>query len=156
MDVESLDALEKGRSHVIARPRLTSVLDEATARILLLVAPAGYGKTLLVREWLAERRYGWYRGNQSTADVAALAVGFAKAAAEIVPGAGERMANRLRTAPGTPKRDVEPLAELLAEDLPSGPPTPGSSSTTTTLPATPSHRRRLSSSSRPSARFGCS
>ncbi len=117
MDGKRLDALDKGRSHVIARPRLTRVLDEATSRILLLLAPAGYGKTMLAREWLEGRRFGWYRGTQSTADVAALAVGLARAAAEVVPGAGERMINRLRTAPGTPKRDVEPLAELLAEDL---------------------------------------
>ncbi len=117
MDVESLDALDKGRGHLITRPRLTRLLDESTARILLLVAPAGYGKTTLVREWLVDRPFGWYRGNQATADVAALAVGLAEAASEIVPGAGERMTNRLRTAPGTPKHDVEPLAELLAEDL---------------------------------------
>ena len=34
----------------------------------------------------------------------------------IVPDAGRRMGERLR-ATGTPEQDVEPLAELLAEDL---------------------------------------
>ena len=82
----------------------------------MLVAPAGYGKTTLAREWLADRPHGWYRGTPAAADVAALAVRLARAAATIAPGAGERMGERLR-ATGTPEKDVEPLAELLAEDL---------------------------------------
>ena len=41
--------------HVIRRPRLTKLLDEANARIILLVAPAGYGKTTLAREWTSQR-----------------------------------------------------------------------------------------------------
>ena len=39
--------------HIIERPRLTKLLDGADARIILLVAPAGYGKTTLAREWTA-------------------------------------------------------------------------------------------------------
>jgi ATP/maltotriose-dependent transcriptional regulator MalT len=47
----------------IKRPRLTKLLDEAGGRILLLLAPAGYGKTTLAREWTAEKdRVGWYAG----------------------------------------------------------------------------------------------
>lgn len=116
MDADTDVTLEAGRSHLIKRPRLTRLLDEATARIIMLVAPAGYGKTTLAREWLEARRYGWYRGTPAAADVAALAVGLARVAGEIVPGAGQRMGERLR-ATGTPEQDVEPLAELLAEDL---------------------------------------
>ena len=48
--------------------------------------------------------------------MAALAVGLARSAGSIVPDAGRRMGERLR-ATGTPEQDVEPLAELLAEDL---------------------------------------
>jgi LuxR family maltose regulon positive regulatory protein len=106
--------LEAGRSHIIKRPRLTRLLDEATAGIVMLVAPAGYGKTTLARQWLAGQPHGWYRGTPAAADVAALAVGLARAASTIVPNAGARMEERLR-ATGAP--DVEPLAELLAEDL---------------------------------------
>src|SRR5262249_29178747 len=105
---------EAGHSHILKRPRLTRLLDEATAGIVMPVAPAGDGKTTLAREWLAERPHGWYRGTQAAADVAALAVGLARAASTIVPDAGGRMKDRIR-ATGTP--DVEPLAELLAEDL---------------------------------------
>jgi ATP/maltotriose-dependent transcriptional regulator MalT len=105
-----------GRQYIIKRPRLTRLLDESESRILMLVAPAGYGKTTLAREWLEERRHAWYRGTTASADVAALAVGIAEATRPLIPGAGERMQDRLR-ATGTPEQDVQPLAELLAEDL---------------------------------------
>ena len=82
----------------------------------MLIAPAGFGKTTLARQWLAPRRRGWYRGTPAAADVAALCVGLARSASVIVPDAGRRMGERLR-ATGTPEKDVEPLAELLAEDL---------------------------------------
>ena len=102
--------------YFIERPRLTQLLDEATAPIIMLMAPAGFGKTTLARQWLAPRRRGWYRGSPAAADVAALAVGLARSAGSIIPDAGRRMGERLR-ATGTPEKDVEPLAELLAEDL---------------------------------------
>ena len=42
-----------GQSRIIERPRLIRLLDESPARIKMLVAPAGYGKTTLARQWLA-------------------------------------------------------------------------------------------------------
>jgi LuxR family maltose regulon positive regulatory protein len=106
------------RRRIIRRPRLTSMLDDSSARIRLLIAPAGYGKTTLAREWLGEpeRRDVWYRGGPASADVAALAAGIAEAASEIIPDAGKRMRDRLR-ATGHPEEDVEILAELFAEDV---------------------------------------
>ena len=77
MQVETGEKLGAGRSHIIERPRLTRLLDETAARIILLVAPAGYGKTTLAREWLSGKPHAWYRGNSATADVAALALGLA-------------------------------------------------------------------------------
>ena len=114
--VETTPAVGVGRRRIIKRPRLTRMLDEGGARIILLVAPAGYGKTTLAREWLDERRAAWYQGGPASADVAALAVGLATAAAEIVPGAGDRMRQRLR-ATDRPEEDAQILAEMLAEDL---------------------------------------
>ena len=64
--------------YFIERPRLTRLLDEATAPVIMLIAPAGFGKTTLARQWLAPRRRGWYRGSPAAADVAALAVGLAR------------------------------------------------------------------------------
>jgi LuxR family maltose regulon positive regulatory protein len=92
------------------------MLDESRARIILLVAPAGYGKTTLAHEWLDERQSAWYRCGPASADVAALAVGLATATSEIVPGAGDRMRQRLR-ATDRPEEDASILAEMLAEDL---------------------------------------
>jgi LuxR family transcriptional regulator, maltose regulon positive regulatory protein len=106
------------RRRIIPRPRLTKLLDESPARIKLLVAPAGYGKTTLAQQWLdvPERRDVWYRGGPASADVAALAAGIAIAAAEIVPDAGKRMRQRIRTV-GHPEEDVDVLADLFAEDV---------------------------------------
>jgi LuxR family maltose regulon positive regulatory protein len=104
------------RRRVIERPRLTRMLDEASARIILLTAPAGYGKTTLAQQWLATRRIAWYRGTPASADVAALALGLAVAAAEIVPGAADRLRERLR-ATNHPEEEADILAEILAEDL---------------------------------------
>jgi hypothetical protein len=107
---------------IIPRPRLTKLLDESPARIKLLVAPAGYGKTTLAQQWLdvSERRDVWYRGSPASADVAALAAGIAIAASEIVPDAGTRMRERLRVSQ-SPADDAEILAELFSDDVASWP-----------------------------------
>ena len=113
---ETSPATAVSRRGIIKRPRLTRMLDESGARIILLVAPAGYGKTTLAHEWLEGKRAAWYRGSHASADVAALAVGLATAAAEIVPNAGDRMRQRLR-ATDRPEEDARILAEMLAEDV---------------------------------------
>ena len=43
----------------LVRPRLTSVLDAANAQAVVLCAPAGYGKTVLARQWLEGRPVTW-------------------------------------------------------------------------------------------------
>src|SRR5438132_8656713 len=43
----------------LVRPRLTSVLDAASAQAVVLCAPAGYGKTVLARQWLEGRPVTW-------------------------------------------------------------------------------------------------
>src|SRR5215210_7143561 len=110
--------VEATRRRIIARPRLTGLLDESPARIKLLIAPAGYGKTTLAQQWLSgpERRDIWYRAGPAAADVAALAAGLSKAVDAVVPDAGRRMRERIR-AVGRPEEDVDLLAELFAEDV---------------------------------------
>jgi LuxR family transcriptional regulator, maltose regulon positive regulatory protein len=74
-----------GRRHIIERPRLTRLLDETSARVIMLVAPAGYGKTTLARQWLATRPHAWYQANRASSDVAALAVGLIESASPMFP-----------------------------------------------------------------------
>jgi LuxR family maltose regulon positive regulatory protein len=94
------------------------MLDETTARIITLVAPAGYGKTTLAREWLSQggRRYAWYQADASSRDIAAFALGVRDAIREIVPNAGEAMEAYLR-ASGSPEDDAHRVATVLADDL---------------------------------------
>ena len=99
------------------RPRLTRLLDESRAQAILVTAPAGYGKTTLAREWLQGRDDAvWYRATSASADVAAFSAGVSDVIEPLVPGAGERLKQRLRVA-DTPERAARPLAELLAEDI---------------------------------------
>lgn len=104
------------RRHVV-RPRLTRILDESTAQAILLVAPAGYGKSTLAREWLQGKRDTvWYQATSASADLAAFSAGLADVLAPLVPRAGDRLKQRLRVGEA-PEKAVRPLAELLGEDL---------------------------------------
>ena len=73
------------RRRIIQRPRLTRLLDENPARIKLLIAPAGYGKSTLAQQWLRESQRSelWYRGSSAAADVAALAAGLSTIVADL-------------------------------------------------------------------------
>jgi len=104
------------RRHV-RRPRLTALLDESTAQAILIVAPAGYGKTTLATEWLDRRKsVAWYRATESSDDLAAFAVGIGEAIEAIVPDAATSLHQRVRVAE-QPEKLARLLAELLAEEL---------------------------------------
>jgi tetratricopeptide (TPR) repeat protein len=58
---------------IIERPRLLKQLEETDAKTILLVAPAGYGKTTLARQW-ADRRVGaWLAGARAGTDLTTVA-----------------------------------------------------------------------------------
>ena len=97
------------RRRIIERPRLTTLLDESQGRIKLLVAPAGYGKTTLARQWLETRPAAWYSATPASVDVAALAAGLRAAVAKIVPRSGEALMERLSVT-ARPEDEVEVLA----------------------------------------------
>ena len=104
------------RRHV-RRPRLTALLDESAAQTILIVAPAGYGKTTLVTEWLEDREsVAWYRATESSDDLAAFSVGVAEAVEAIVPDAATSLHQRVRVAE-QPEKLARLLAELFAEKL---------------------------------------
>src|SRR5919204_2954867 len=94
------------RRHIIKRPRLTRLLDETSARIILLVAPAGYGKTTLAREWCdSVQGLAWYQCTPASTDIAAFAVGVADALGPFAPSAGVRLRDWMRV---TPTPDLQP------------------------------------------------
>lgn len=82
----------------------------------MLVAPAGYGKTTLARQWLREKNYAWYTATPACVDVAALAVGLKEGGARVVPGAGDALIDRIGVI-GEPQDEADLLAGMLADDL---------------------------------------
>jgi ATP/maltotriose-dependent transcriptional regulator MalT len=106
------------RRRIIERPRLLEQLDESTSRVRTLVAPAGYGKTTLAEQWVGKnsRRGVWYTARSASTDVAALALGVAKACTELIPGCDARLRAHLRAVPN-PGEHVDVLAEILGEEL---------------------------------------
>ena len=104
------------RRHIVNRPRLTKLLHESEARIILLVAPAGYGKTTLARDWVSELsdvRVAWYRAESASADSAALATGLAEALSSVTDGSSQRLVARLSS--GGPVPEPVSLAKLVAD-----------------------------------------
>jgi LuxR family transcriptional regulator, maltose regulon positive regulatory protein len=117
----SMQTVQQGalkRRRIIERPRLIALLDESKARVRLLVASAGYGKTTLADQWIARdgRTGAWFRARRSSTDVAALALDLARVAAGVVPGCDERLREHLRALPA-PAENPDVLAEILGEDL---------------------------------------
>jgi LuxR family transcriptional regulator, maltose regulon positive regulatory protein len=116
MGTTAESTVASGRSHIIERPRLTRLLDETSARVIMLVAPAGYGKTTLARQWLANRPHAWYQANTSSNDVAALALGVVRAAETQLPNIGRRLKEWLPTS-HAPEHELDVLVDMVTEEL---------------------------------------
>jgi ATP/maltotriose-dependent transcriptional regulator MalT len=108
-------AASTAHRHIIERPRLTRLLDDASARVIMLVAPAGYGKTTLARQWLATRPHAWYVPSAAPADVAALGIGLTEAAKQVTQAVGNRFRQWLHARRGTEEPGL--AADLLVDDL---------------------------------------
>ncbi len=106
------------RRRIIERRRLLALLDESKAPVRMLVAPAGYGKTTLAEQWVARKGHSgaWFTARRSSTDVAALALGVARACCALAADCDVRLREHLRAVP-TPAENVDVLAEILGEDL---------------------------------------
>jgi ATP/maltotriose-dependent transcriptional regulator MalT len=106
------------KRRIIERPRLIRALDRSAARVRMLVAGSGYGKTILAEQWAGRDQLtvGWFRARHSAADVAVVARTLVAAADDVIPGAGRRLLERLSVTQD-PERESTLLAEMLAEDL---------------------------------------
>ena len=105
------------QSYIIKRPRLTKLLDESEARIILLCAPAGYGKTTLAREWVETRAeaVAWYGGGMEMLDVTALASSLVKSLRHVgVTEADAQRIERLALHAPNPEKLGRALASAVA------------------------------------------
>jgi LuxR family maltose regulon positive regulatory protein len=112
----------RAQSFIIERPRLTELLEASEARIVLLVAPAGYGKTTLAREWLKQQsgQVAWLSVSSASADVAALSLGIAEELDAALGDAEKTTSARLAALTAVHQRP-EALARVLARSRPDWP-----------------------------------
>jgi len=85
--------------YLVRRPRLIELLDAAVqAPLTLVVAPAGSGKTSLLRDWVAQTSlpHAWLSVDESDRDPAQLWLGILAALDTIAPGCAEPAADPLR------------------------------------------------------------
>ena len=108
------------RPGLVPRPRLTARLDEGLARGLVLVcAPAGYGKTVLLTEWTrrGECPAGWLSLDVADNDPARFWRHFVAALDGVCPEIGERVGPLLGPpAPASFEGLVTALINELASD----------------------------------------
>jgi LuxR family maltose regulon positive regulatory protein len=100
---------------------LTRLLSETEASIVLLVAPAGYGKTTLARQWLAEKPHVWHSATAASADVAALAARLADAGSRLTESDPSKLDERLHLS-RDPEEEVEVLADFVGRCFAGSPP----------------------------------
>ena len=68
---------------LVRRSRLLAAIEESDRRTVLLVAPAGYGKTTLARQWLETAPGAWVTVTTASADIPVLARDLASALGEV-------------------------------------------------------------------------
>ena len=96
--------IPKWRPGLVSRPRLIQRLDQGTERKLTLVsAPAGFGKTTVLAEWVAARSAGerpaaWVSLDQSDNDPALFWAYFIAAVQTVQSEVGERALSSLYSA----------------------------------------------------------
>ncbi|MGN6429650.1 MAG: LuxR C-terminal-related transcriptional regulator [Gaiellaceae bacterium] len=91
---------------------MTRLLTESEAPIVLLVAPAGYGKTTLARQWLTDKPHVWHSATGASADVAALAARLADAGSSLTESDPSTLDERLHLS-RDPEEEVEVLADFV-------------------------------------------
>jgi LuxR family transcriptional regulator, maltose regulon positive regulatory protein len=113
----------KSRSGLVPRPRLSKRLDRGTASKLTLVsAPAGFGKTTLLTEWLAEeptgpaggRQVAWLSLDRADNDPASFWTYVIAALRTAAAGAGESALSLLQASSPPP---IETVLTVLLNEL---------------------------------------
>ena len=106
------------RANLVARPRLARLLDEGlSARLILVSAPAGFGKTTLLADWLQSRPHGfcWLSLDGADNDPAHFFTYIIAALQRAVPEvAGDLVAPLRSPQPPPPEAVIAALANELA------------------------------------------
>jgi LuxR family transcriptional regulator, maltose regulon positive regulatory protein len=107
------------REHrIIERPRLIKLLDECDAQVILLLAPAGYGKTTLARQWAKTlTRSLWITCTPGHRDVATFAEDLAQGLGRLGNVGAEKFVREYVRAQGNPQRSGRRLGAALADQL---------------------------------------
>jgi ATP/maltotriose-dependent transcriptional regulator MalT len=108
--------LPRLRPHVVSRPRLLERLNEGLHRKLTLIAaPAGFGKTTLVSEWVATcgQPVAWLSLDDQDSDPARFLTYFIAALQTIAPTIGEGVVGVLQSPQPPPTESI--LTALLNE-----------------------------------------
>src|ERR671920_244361 len=104
------------RPHAVLRPRLTGRLNEGLHRKLTLIsAPAGFGKTTLLGEWVAgcERPAAWLSLDEADSDPTRFLAYLVTALQTIAANVGEGVLGALRSPQPPPTESI--LTALLNE-----------------------------------------
>ena len=107
------------RPSLVARPRLSQRLDRITeSKLILISAPAGFGKSTLLAEWLASARddgqvAGWLSVDEADNEPAAFWTYLISALRTAVPGIGEASLRLLES----PQPRIENLLAPLLNEL---------------------------------------
>jgi LuxR family transcriptional regulator, maltose regulon positive regulatory protein len=107
------------RPGMVKRPRLKAQLDAGlTSRIILISAPAGFGKTSLLSEWLSDYRglKAWISLDKSDNDPARFLKYLIAGIQLIVPGAGKTTGALLNSAQPV-AIEIEPLLTSIVNEL---------------------------------------
>ncbi len=102
---------------IIDRPRLTKMLDECEARVILLLAPAGYGKTTLARQWVKTLSGAiWVSATPAHRDVVTLSEDLA-AGIDALGGSASKFIREYLSAQSNPQRSARGVAAALADQI---------------------------------------
>ncbi len=107
------------RRRVVVRPRLVERLNEGLAaghRLTLVSAPAGFGKTTLVGEWVAGcgRPTAWLSLDEGDSDLSRFLTYLIAALQTVAPGIGERITTVLQSPEAPP---LESTLTALLNDI---------------------------------------
>src|SRR6478735_7801907 len=107
------------RPGIVERPRIFRQLETGwSASLTLMVAPAGYGKSVAAKGWLAHHGHpaAWVTTDAGDNDPVRLWTSIAIAVEQVRASCGKEALGRLRSPLGTVRPAIEALAAALARD----------------------------------------